>query len=333
MSTARNDITRALIKSRLNNSAYDNNYDAIFGKKKVELTLEDRAVGSLVGLAIGDAIGTTVEFSPRGSFPEVTDMTGGGPFGLLPGQWTDDTSMALCLATSLLEKGFDPLDQMCRYENWMKHGDMSSNGYCFDIGNTTRFAIHEFGKTRDPYSGTTHEDGSGNGSLMRLVPVVLHAYPDMDKVMNDAMNSSRTTHGADKPIECCQLFADILCGVLDGLPKNELLAAVTFSPDNLEVISIAAGTFLEKSIDEIEGSGYCVESLEAALWCFFKTESFEECILKAVNLGRDADTTAAIAGQIAGAFYGIQSIRKDWVEKITMSEFIQKTAKELVKNK
>ena len=107
-----------------------------------KLTQEDRYLGCLLGLACGDAVGTTVEFSPRGTFTAVSDMIGGGPFNLNAGEWTDDTSMALCLAHSLIEKGgFDATDQMNRYTNWHEHGYMSSNGVCFDIGNTVRSAL------------------------------------------------------------------------------------------------------------------------------------------------------------------------------------------------
>lgn len=341
---ARNDITRALIMTKPASNSYRDNFDAIFAKKKPveELTeatqkqnisLRDRFVGSLVGLAVGDAIGTTVEFQKRGDFEEVTDMVGGGPFNLIAGQWTDDTSLALCLAQSLLDVGFDPQDQLQKYVRWAKQGYLSSNGYCFDIGNTTRYALFNYIQTKEDYPGSTHDDASGNGSLMRLAPAVMFGYPDQHKIEEYASNSSRTTHGSPKAIQCCLLMADILASCYDGLPKNELLAAVSCQLDNLDVIGIAAGAFLEKSIDEIEGSGYCVESLEAALWCFFKTDSFDECVLKAVNLGRDADTTAAIAGQFAGAYYGYEGIRKEWREKITMASYIVGLAEKLSKNK
>src|SRR5580658_3419056 len=134
--------------------------------------------GCLLGLACGDAVGTTVEFQPRGSFPAMTDMVGGGPFELAPGQWTDDTSMALCLAESLLHcNGFDARDQMSRYANWWREGYLSSTGECFDIGITTRGALERFLITGNPFSGSPHPNTAGNGSLMRLAPVVLFYYP------------------------------------------------------------------------------------------------------------------------------------------------------------
>ena len=128
--------------------------------------------GSLLGLATGDALGTTLEFSAPGSFEKIDDMIGGGPFLLQAGQWTDDTSMALCLAESLIEShGFDPVDQMQRYTRWATKGHLSSNGRVFDIGNTVRAALRQFAFTGNPYSGPTHEFSAGNGSLMRLAAV------------------------------------------------------------------------------------------------------------------------------------------------------------------
>jgi ADP-ribosyl-[dinitrogen reductase] hydrolase len=141
-------------------------------------SLRERYAGCLVGLAVGDAVGTTVEFKSRGSFPPVTDMTGGGPFGLRPRQWTDDTSMALCLGESLLAHGgFNPRDQMGRYLNWWKWGYMSATGSCFDIGLTVRAALERYEKTGEPYSGSLDPETAGNGSLMRLAPVVLFYAP------------------------------------------------------------------------------------------------------------------------------------------------------------
>ena len=139
----------------------------------------DRYRGALLGLACGDAVGTSVEFMPRGSFAPVTDMLGGGPFSLAPGKWTDDTSMALCLAESLIVKrGFDPRDQMTRYANWYEWGYWSSTGTCFHIGMTTKAAIHAFLRTGEPFSGSTAPDTAGNGSLMRLAPIAMYFASD-----------------------------------------------------------------------------------------------------------------------------------------------------------
>ncbi len=280
-----------------------------------------------MGLACGDAIGTTVEFSPRGSFTPVTDMTGGGPFQLKPGQWTDDTSMALCLGESLLAKdGFDPADQMGRYLNWWQWGYLSATGSCFDIGMTVRDALARYSASGEPYSGSPDARSAGNGSLMRLAPVVLFAHPDLEKVHHYAAQSSRTTHGAAEAVESCQLFAEIISAALAGKPKAELLAGLRFKPQLAATAAIASGVFIDKPESAITGSGYCIASLEASLWCFFNTDSFGDAVLRAANLGDDADTTAAITGQIAGAYYGVGAIRADWIEKLTMRDEIEEMA-------
>ena len=142
------------------------------------MDLLDRFRGALLGLAAADAVGTTLEFRPPGSFAPIADMVGGGPFNLLPGQWTDDTSMALCLAASLVERdGFDAADQMARYVRWRDEGYMSSNGRCFDIGGTVSAALHRFEQTGEPFAGSTDPRSAGNGSIMRLAPVPLFLQP------------------------------------------------------------------------------------------------------------------------------------------------------------
>ncbi len=290
----------------------------------------DRYLGALLGLACGDAIGTTVEFSERGSFATVTDMTGGGPFGLKAGQWTDDTSMALCLAESLLAKGgFDPMDQMYRYLNWWKWGYLSSTGACFDIGMTVQDALSRFASSGVAYSGSTHPQSAGNGSLMRLAPVVLFAHPDVDSVLRHAADSSRTTHGAPEAVESCQLFAEILSRALAGTQKEALMQGLQFKPVETKIAELASGAFLDKGDSAINGTGYSVASLEASLWCFFKSDSFEAAVLRAANLGDDADTTAAITGQIAGAYYGASAIRADWLDKLSMRSDIEAIATQL----
>lgn len=159
--------------------------------------ISERFQGCLLGLAIGDAVGATLEFSPRGSFSPMTDMVGGGPFDLEPGEWTDDTSMALCLAYSLIERrGFNARDQMERYLRWRSEGYLSSTGRCFDIGGTVSSALNRFSITGEAFSGSNDPRSAGNGSIMRLAPVVLFFYPDSNAILHFARQSSRTTHGA-----------------------------------------------------------------------------------------------------------------------------------------
>jgi len=295
----------------------------------------NRCLGALLGLAAGDALGTTLEFKRPGTFEPLTDMLGGGPFGLAPGQWTDDTSMALCLAESLVTcGGFDARDQMERYVRWYRHGHWSATGSCFDIGITTSTALAAFEQTGEPLSGSTDADTAGNGSLMRLAPVPIAFAADPARAIELAGESSRTTHGAAECVAACRYFGGLIVGALHGTDKSELLAP-SYSPvpqardrqsSSSQVAAIAAGSFKRKTPPEIRGGGYVIDSLEAALWAFATTSSFEAGALAAVNLGDDADTTGAVYGQIAGAYYGADSIPRGWLGKLAMREEIEELA-------
>lgn len=295
------------------------------------MTSSERFRGCLLGLATGDAVGTTVEFQRRGSFPPVTDMVGGGPFKLKPGQWTDDTSMALCLATSLVEVGaFDAIDQMNRYCNWHENGYLSSTGDCFDIGNTVSQALYQYKTSGNPFSGSTSSRSAGNGCLMRLAPIPMFYFPDRDRALHFCGESSRTTHGATECIDASRLLGDILLCALSGASKAEILLdndlGIITSPS---IQSIARGEYQDKLVSDVRGTGYVVESLEAALWCFWTTETYEQAILAATNLGDDADTTAAICGQVAGAYYGESGIPIHWLKKLAMRDEITQLADRL----
>ena len=303
------------------------------------MTPLDRYRGSLIGLAAGDALGTTLEFAPPGTFTPITDMVGGGPFHLAPGQWTDDTSMALCLAESLIESdGFDPVDQLSRYLRWKSTGHHSSTGRCFDIGGTVRSALARFERHGDPWSGSTDEHTAGNGSIMRLAPVPLFFANDPAAAIARAADSSRTTHGAPETIDACRYMAGVIVGALQGRPKKDLLApgftpvAGLWDREPLapRIQAIAAGSFLRREPPEIRGTGYVVDSLEAALWAFAKSSSFEDGALLAVNLGDDADTTGAVYGQIAGAFHGVDAIPLRWRTKLSHLERLEAFAERLL---
>jgi ADP-ribosyl-[dinitrogen reductase] hydrolase len=232
--------------------------------------------------------------------------------------------MALCLAESLIERnGFDPNDQMRRYVDWWRNGHLSSTGECFDIGITICTALERFEAIGDPYAGSTEPDTAGNGSLMRLAPVVLFFFPDVGRVKQYSAASSRTTHAAPEAVECCELLAAVISSALAGKSKEAVLSASHLALKEEKVLRLAAGDYLQKSVGEIAGTGYCVESLEAAFWCFHHTDSFEAATLAAANLGDDADTTAAIVGQLAGAFYGKQGIPGRWLERLYMREEIE----------
>ena len=294
---------------------------------------QDRFRGCLPGLATGDAVGTTLEFMPPGSFDPIDDMMGGGPFHLKPGQWTDDTSMALCLAESLVEcQKFDPVDQMNRYVRWWRQGYLSSTGQCFDIGGTTSIALAAYEHSDDPYSGSGSTDvrSAGNGSIMRLAPVPMYFANNPANAINYAADSSRTTHGATTAVDACRYFAWIIVGALQGVDK-----AVLTSPDYMattpywtpqplctEIDEIARGSYWDRIPPQIKRSGYAVQSLEAALWAFSRSNTFREGCLLAVNLGDDADTTGAVFGQLAGAYYGVDGIPQSWRDKLSHHDLI-----------
>lgn len=298
----------------------------------------ERYHGSLLGLAIGDAMGVPLEFSQPGSFTPVNAMIGGGPFGLNPGEWTDDTSMALCLAESLIVcKEFDPKDQLARYGDWYRNGHLSSNGECFDIGNTTRAAITSFEETGDPCSGRTDSWSAGNGSLMRLAPVPLAYAKTPARAVELSGACSKTTHALDVCVDACRYMGSLIVGAVLGYSKAQLLSPQfslleqywELSPLTSEIQSIANGSFREKEPPEIQGTGYVVDSLEAALWAFARTETFEEGCLAAVNLGNDADTTGAIYGQLAGAYYGVSALPEEWKNTIVQGELIEQFSTDL----
>ncbi|MHB8078472.1 MAG: ADP-ribosylglycohydrolase family protein [Candidatus Krumholzibacteriia bacterium] len=298
----------------------------------------DRCRGALLGLACGDAVGTAVEFGSPGSFPPVTDLVGGGPFGLAPGQWTDDTAMALCLATSLVETGgSDPVDQLRRYLRWYRHGEMSCTGTCFDCGGTVREALERFERTGEPFCGSPDPRKAGNGSLMRLAPVPLFFARAPRRALAAAADSSRTTHAAATAVDACRLHAALILGALGGVAREELLApgfapypgCWDEAPLHPEIAAIAAGSYRRHEPPEICGSGYVVRSLEAALWAFARAGSFREGCLLAVNLGDDADTTAAVYGQLAGAYFGEGGLPPEWLARLAWRERIAELADRL----
>ncbi len=291
---------------------------------------DTRYRATLLGLACGDAVGTTVEFRKRGSFAPLTDMVGGGPFRLQKGQWTDDTSMALCLGHSLVQqRGFDAVDQMQRYCDWFQRGYMSSTGACFDIGNTVRAALQQFLQDKNPWAGSTDPNSAGNGGIMRLAPVPLFYALDYERTVHFCGESSRTTHAAYEAIECARLFGAQIRVALLGGSKAEILQGGGYVPSLPSVRALIQPAFLAKPEQAIRGSGYVLHALEAALWCFAGTENFRDAVLRAANLGEDADTTAAIVGQLAGAFYGMDALPDSWVDSLAQRDAIMGLADQL----
>lgn len=270
----------------------------------------DAAKGMLLGLAIGDALGTTLEFQPRDVHPPVTDLIGGGPFGLEPGVWTDDTSMALCLGASLLQRrGWDPADCARRFVNWRDSGYMSPTGACFDIGNTVSAALSRFVADGDPYAGSTDAKSSGNGGIMRLAPAVIAFHSEVRLAVDVSVMQSQITHASNE----CDDYAFALSAFLHSGSLSDALHR------------LPAGTPRE----QIKSSGYVRDSYEAAFWSFENTGNFRDCIILAANLAGDADTVAAIAGQIAGRVYGMDGIPAEWLEKLAWRDKIEQMAADL----
>ncbi|CVK18575.1 ADP-ribosylglycohydrolase family protein [Sporomusa sphaeroides] len=299
----------------------------------------NRYRGALLGLATGDALGVTLEGKPPGSFAPITGLIGGGTFALKPGYWTDDTSMALCLAESLIHsQKFDPADQMEHYLRWYKEGYLSSTGSCFSIGQTVRAALETYSRTGQPYTGSEDPRTAGNGSLMRLAPVPLRYAANPALAIDLAADSSRTTHAAPEAVDACRYLAALLIGALQDQDKATLLTRHYsplpegwIRPLSPNIAAIAAGSYKSKNPPDIRGTGYVVDCLEAALWAFYHSDSFAEGALLAVNLGDDADTTAAVYGQLAGTYYGANSIPASWLAKVYRREYIEELADSLCK--
>ena len=298
---------------------------------KASEVLADRAYGAMLGLAIGDALGAPLEFSRRDSLPVVSELIGGGPFGLRAGEWTDDMSMALCLADSLIANGgLNDHDLLDRFLRWWKEGENSVTGRCFDIGNATRFALERYQRLRSPAgSGPREARHAGNGSIMRLAPAAIFAAPDEELARALAAGQSEATHANDQTCAASELLATLLVEAMSGRPKEEVLASrLTFG--TVETMDIAAGTWVGKSRDEIHSSGYVLDTLEAALWCVQRTSTFEEALILAVNLGDDSDTVGAVTGQLAGALYGRSAIPERWLQKLAWREHIEERVSALL---
>ncbi|CAF1253576.1 unnamed protein product [Rotaria sordida] len=315
----------------------------------------------MVGMALGDALGAHVEFRPRAFLLQnpVVDLKAGGTWGLKEGQFTDDTSMALCLAASLVcRRDFVPYDQLVRYKWWYKHGYMSSTGECFDIGAATRDSLCEFEGRQKQFSAT-HEvpfdeldflcdpdllaefnvqcsraGVAGNGALMRLTPVPLFFYRHPVHAVKYSGFSGVITHGDQKAYDACRYYGALIVAALQGATKEELLNDEFYEthiswfaegPLAPEIMRIANGSYKQNDGYDagIRGKGYIVNALEAALWAFWSEKTFKKGALAAVNLGDDTDTTAAIYGQLAGAYYGYEKLPKKWVEKVYAKRFLQ----------
>ena len=299
-------------------------------------TFLSRARGALVGLAVGDAVGTTNEFKWAGTFEPITDMVGGGPFLLKPGQWTDDTSMALCIADSLLAQGrYDSFDVMERYDRWCKEGYRSSTGTCFDIGNQVTRSLWDFREQQRVPTSAERTTSAGNGAIMRLAPVVIAGFESRDprEVVETARLSARETHFSVEAEAATEVFAALLVGALLGWSPQQLMdvswASTGAAFDEMAARVISPDPQVRASW-EAETSGYIVNGLRLAVHGLLDFPSFKDATLAIANMGGDSDTNAAIYGQLGGAFYGIEAIPASWRERVHLGEEIDQLARDLV---
>lgn len=296
----------------------------------------DRARGCLLGLAIGDALGAGVQGMRPGSFAPVTGYRGGGRYGLVPGEFSGNTSMALCLGHSISEVGWRLSDQARRYIRWCQTGDYSATGRCFDIGNTTRAALARFLETKDAQrSGERSEWSSSNGSIVRLGPVAIryrHLYPgDVTRLGQLAEESSLPTHASEQCLSACRYLAVALAALIRGQDRDTV-----FSPswrplreiDGLfpldpAVRAVVKGSYRTKQPPTIRAGGWVVECLEAALWAFHAASTFEEAVLRAVNLGENACGVGSVLGQLAGAAFGESGIGESLYRGLARKDMIE----------
>jgi ADP-ribosylglycohydrolase len=298
------------------------------------VNLHDRYKGALVGLAVGDA---RHESKSPGRFNPSADLTGGGVSEIEPGQWTGSTSMALCLATSLLEcRGFDPRDQMDRYARWLHDGYLSSNGRAFGVGPEVLAALERYESTGEPYAGGGDAGTAGSGSLVRVAAIPMYLLHDGARAKELAARMSQTTHAAVDAVDACRYMTGLITGALRGESKEALLSdlyspvynywlfrQVALSP---KIDAVARGVYKRKRASDFRGGKDVVDTLEAALWALFKTGDFAAGALLAMSLENDTDTTGAVYGQLAGAYYGYTAIPEGWRTKIARRDEIEDLA-------
>lgn len=297
----------------------------------------------MLGLAIGDALGVPVEFRSRERLKQnpVTGMRAYGTHNQPAGTWSDDTTMALCTLESLA-KGVDYNDIMNRFCRWVDEGYMTAHGKLFDIGRTTLHALHLY-STGAPalQCGGTDVRDNGNGSLMRILPAVFYLHREygpscMDKPEAFVLihNLSRLTHGHEISQIACGLYCDMANELMNGKTIAEAIGHASlikdswygvqeeFSPWLPKFDFMNAGILAALPEKAIRSSGYVVDTLQAALWCLITTDSYSQCVLKAVNLGDDTDTVGAVAGGLAGILYGAESIPEGWLKVLAKKEKI-----------
>jgi ADP-ribosylglycohydrolase/O-acetyl-ADP-ribose deacetylase (regulator of RNase III) len=303
------------------------------------LDLRERMVGCVLGLVVGDAVGVPAEFKSRRQLDQapVTDMTGYGTHQQPPGTWSDDSSLALATAESLLG-GHDPRDMMRRFHAWLTTGYMTPHGQVFDVGIATRAAIarHANGEPMSAWGGAQERD-NGNGSLMRIAPlgVAVHRL-DVATIVARSVEVSALTHAHPRSTVACAYFSLLLRGLFGG---QDLAGAMRAAAEDVRPFvpaeelgtyaRVLDGSVLAAPREAIQGSGYVVHCLEASLWAAAQAKDYRAAVLLAVNLGDDTDTTAAVTGAICGAMYGARAIPESWVNGLVRGEMVRDLAAQL----
>lgn len=296
----------------------------------VKDSLRDRALGTIVGLAVGDALGAPVEFCRRDTFEPVNDMRAGGYFKLPAGAWTDDTAMALCLGESLIAHGhLDQKDLLDRFCLWAGEGANSSTGVCVGIGQNTLRVLGNYHRTGALLAPETRQKSDGNGAVMRLAPVAVRHWRNSIEAMRIAALQSRATHYSELSAAASEALALILSDLISGAAWEDAvrLAPAEHWPEGIR--AVFDENWQQRDRDSISSTGFVVHTLEAAMWAVDTTSSFAAALLKAVNLGDDADSVGAVAGQLAGARYGLSGIPRSWLDVLIHCERIEEIGREL----
>lgn len=306
---------------------------------------EERILGGLLGVVIGDALGLPVQFSSRENLQTkpVAEMIGYGAFNLPPGSWSDDSSLTLCSAESLIEKGFNPADMGQKFVRWYKEGYWTPSGQSFDIGNTTMIAMENLIKGIEPLkAGPGNEWDNGNGSLMRILPAALYfSYESEEDRFKKIASISAITHSHPRCLLACCFYSLMAQELLRGSEPMMAYENMREQAQNIFVYSewsgelkhfyrILNGSLPHLPKDMIKSSGYVIDTLEAALWCLLNSNDFKHTLLSAVNLGDDTDTVGAVAGGLAGIYYGFTQIPQSWVNKLIRLEDITVLANKFV---
>ncbi|WP_459212290.1 ADP-ribosylglycohydrolase family protein [Aquimarina rhabdastrellae] len=299
----------------------------------------EKVKSGILGLIVGDALGVPVEFKYRTELDKnpITDMIGFGTHNQPPGTWSDDSSMTLCTMDSLC-KGFNLLDIAEKFKDWYDKGLWTPRGHVFDIGITTRKSIELLKQGESPeVTGGFDEYSNGNGSLMRILPLAYYLYKedDIDKRYTIIKEVSTITHAHFRAVFACFIYVEYARLLITGFDKFEVLDKIKmlmieyaynqgFNPEEITLFSKVLKSNIQGfKREDIKSSGYVLDTLEASLWCFLTSNSYEETVLKAANLGDDTDTIAAIAGGLAGLYYGNDQIPEKWKSQLLRNEDIE----------